>query len=119
MHRSASPCKWSEEQQKPSLPEHPQEAALVGDPKEHNMQHMSRTPGSSRGPCCALGCSRNSQRTAVHVSWYILTPDSGILGKIAVFEVIKGMEKKTWKFDKGFTSYIGKKIVKCMCSAVS
>lgn len=43
------------------------------------------------------------------MSWYILTPDSGILGKIAVFEVIKGMEKKTWKFDKGFTYYIEKK----------
>lgn len=86
------------------------------------MQHVSGTPGTAQpsaaawGPahvlcvCCAPGCSGNSWRTAAHdVSWYILAPDSGIFGKIAVFEVIKGMEKKTWKFDKGLTYYIEKK----------
>lgn len=47
VHGSASPNKWSEEQQKPPLAEHPQEAALAGAPKEHNMQHVSGTPDTA------------------------------------------------------------------------
>lgn len=86
-------------------------------PEEHDRQRMSGTPGSSRGLCCAPGRSGNSRRTAAHDdSWYILAPDLGIWGKISVFEVINGMEKKTRKFNTGLTYYIEKKIVKCMCS---